>query len=182
MVARWRCSGGRSEPCHVPLLPEALGPDLAVRLGWEEVAAGAEVVAHGTEGLEEALCASRRLEPLEHALSLADLAVGILRSIVQPLVPPVLHPRQDPLEDRRVADLDAALRQQILDVPVTQGEPVVEPHRITDDLRRKAVAAEQWVTARRDKHQPIVRQSCRSTCQCRKRTGATEPANSSWLR
>ena len=54
-----RCAIGglrpRGQPCDFPPLPEALGADLTVPLGGEEVAALAEVIADGGDGLEEAL-------------------------------------------------------------------------------------------------------------------------------
>jgi len=55
-VAAWsQCSGHRLEARRLPPLLEALGADLAVLLGGEEVAARTEVVVHGAEGFEEAL-------------------------------------------------------------------------------------------------------------------------------
>ena len=40
--------------------------------------------------------------------------------------------RQAPLADRLVRDVDAALGEEVLDVPKTEAEPVVQPHRVTD--------------------------------------------------
>ncbi len=49
--------------------------------------------------------------------------------------------RQAPLPDRLVGDRDPALREEILHVPETETEPVVQPHRVTDDLGRKPVSS-----------------------------------------
>ena len=46
--------------------------------------------------------------------------------------------RQAPLADRLVRDVDAALGEEVLDVPKTEAEPVVQPHRVTDDFRRES--------------------------------------------
>ncbi len=229
------CLGGGLEPRRLPPLREALGPDLAVLVGGEEVAARTEVVVDGAERFQEALGVIGRCEALEHALSFADGAVGVLCAVVHPLVPPVLHarehapqcgrvagqlvrghhprrlslpvehPAQEPFgrflvaavlhedvehesvlvhrppqpvfpafdlelhlvqvpfasrgapmaaqtggegrakraapePDCFVADPDAPLRQQVLDVAVAQGEPEVQPHGMTDDLGRKPIA------------------------------------------
>ncbi len=48
----------------------------------------------------------------------------------------------DPPEDRDVVDLDPALGQELLDVPVGQAEPQVPPHRKRDDLGREPVPGE----------------------------------------
>ena len=42
-----------------------------------------------------------------------------------------------------VVDLDTALGQQLLEVPVRQPEPQVPPHRQDDHLRREPVADER---------------------------------------
>src|SRR5260221_10623955 len=48
---------------------------------------------------------------------------------------------QHPSPDGLVTDLQPALRQQILDITVAQGEAQVEPHRVPDHIGRKAVAS-----------------------------------------
>jgi hypothetical protein len=48
-----------------------------------------------------------------------------------------------PLPYDLVADLDAALGEQLLDVAQAQGEPKVEEHRLADDVGREAVALER---------------------------------------
>ena len=45
-----------------------------------------------------------------------------------------------PFAEGLVADLDAALVEQFLNVPVTEGEAVVQPDGVLDDRHRKAVA------------------------------------------
>lgn len=47
-----------------------------------------------------------------------------------------------PLGDGLKRDDDAALRQQIFHVAQAQREPIMEPHRMCDDLGRKSVAFE----------------------------------------
>ncbi len=49
----------------------------------------------------------------------------------------------DPSEDRDVIDLDAALGQELLDVPVGETEPQVPPDGEGDDVRREPVADER---------------------------------------
>ena len=54
----------------------------------------------------------------------------------------ILQPeRPAPLADRLVRDVDAALGEEVLDVPNTEAEPVVQPHRVTDDFRRESVSS-----------------------------------------
>ena len=60
--------------------------------------------------------------------------------------------RASPRADGFVADLYPALGQQVLDVPVTQMEPEVQPHGMADDLRRKAGAPVERVTGGRGWH------------------------------
>ena len=45
----------------------------------------------------------------------------------------------DPPVDAHVVDLDAALGEELLDVPVGQAEPQVPAHRQGDDLGREPV-------------------------------------------
>ena len=54
----------------------------------------------------------------------------------------VLEPEgQAPLPDRFVRDGNPALREEILDVPKTEAESVVQPHGVGDDLGWKTVSA-----------------------------------------
>jgi len=46
-----------------------------------------------------------------------------------------------PATDRLVGHLDASLGQEILDITKAQGEAVIEPHGVADDLRREPVPA-----------------------------------------
>jgi hypothetical protein len=48
----------------------------------------------------------------------------------------------DPAVDRDVVDLDPALGQELLDVPVGEAEPQVPPDRQGDDFGREAVPGE----------------------------------------
>ena len=54
-----------------------------------------------------------------------------------------------PAADGLVADIDAALSQQLLDVPEAQVEPKIQPHRVADHVRREAVSFE-----RKRSHEP----------------------------
>jgi len=47
---------------------------------------------------------------------------------------------QTPQAHRLIANGDSALGQQLLDITETQTEPMVEPHGIRNNLRRKSVA------------------------------------------
>ena len=47
---------------------------------------------------------------------------------------------QRPAADRLIGDDDAALEQHLLDQPQAQRKPEVQPDRMGDDLRRKAMA------------------------------------------
>jgi hypothetical protein len=49
---------------------------------------------------------------------------------------------QHPAPHRFVRNVQPALGEKILDIPVAQREAQVEPDRVLDDNRRKAVAAE----------------------------------------
>src|SRR5438132_10677765 len=55
------------------------------------------------------------------------------------LIRVVLPTFQTPLTDGFMSDVDAALTQELLHVAITQGEAVVEPDSMADDLARKAV-------------------------------------------
>jgi len=55
-------------------------------------------------------------------------------------VGPDLPERRAPLPDGLVADHDAALQHQLLDLTKAQREPVLQPHAVRDDLRRVPVS------------------------------------------
>jgi hypothetical protein len=67
------------------LLPnlESLGHLLAIRGGGKPVASRAEVLRKRPIRSQEALCMSRRFEPLQAPLPLAGRLVGILRAVIQ---------------------------------------------------------------------------------------------------
>ena len=48
--------------------------------------------------------------------------------------------RQTPLADRLVGDRDAALGEEVLNIPKAESESVIKPNGVADDLRRKPVA------------------------------------------
>lgn len=50
---------------------------------------------------------------------------------------------QRPTPDRLIADVDPALRQQLLHVPEAQGEAKVQPNRVADHFGREAVTFER---------------------------------------
>ena len=74
-----------------------------IRGCWEEVPAGAEVVRDGAERDEELLRVRRRREALEHPFSSADRPMGILCSIIQSFVPPMLRSWEDLPQGGRIA-------------------------------------------------------------------------------
>jgi hypothetical protein len=88
------CSGRGLQPGDRTPGREAGLQQPVVLGGWEEVAAGAEVVGDRAEGSEERLRVRRRFEALEHALSSTRRLARVLRPIIEPLVPPVLGPRE----------------------------------------------------------------------------------------
>lgn len=47
-----------------------------------------------------------------------------------------------PATDGLVSDIDATLGDQILDIPQAHRETIVEPHRISDHIRREPVPLE----------------------------------------
>ncbi len=47
-----------------------------------------------------------------------------------------------PLPDGLVGDDDSTLREELLDIAEAQARPMVEPNTVSDDLRRKPVAAD----------------------------------------
>ena len=49
---------------------------------------------------------------------------------------------QDPSPHRFIGDIQTALGQQIFDVAEAQGEAKVQPHRMSDDVRRELVTSE----------------------------------------
>ncbi len=55
---------------------------------------------------------------------------------------------RDPLGDGLERDIDATLGKQVFNVTQAQRKPIIEPHRIGDDLSRKAVApvAGRWIS------------------------------------
>ena len=74
----------------------------------------------------------------EYLINLERIAIAPMISL-QPHG--VLRSELDtPQPDRFVADSDTSLGQQIFDVSVAQVEAVVDPHRLTDNLRWKSVS------------------------------------------
>ena len=67
-----------------------------------------------------------------------------------------------PLAQRLVADLNAALLEEFLNVTLAEGEVVVEPESVLDDAQRETVAVRLAVSHGR----PAYR---RLTCQNRRR-------------
>jgi len=47
-----------------------------------------------------------------------------------------------PTADGLITDLDSALSEHLLDVAEAKGEAEIEPHRVTNDVRRKPVTLE----------------------------------------
>jgi hypothetical protein len=76
---------------------------------------------------------------------------------------------KNPPTDRFIADHKSALSQKILDIPIAQREPEVEPDSMSDDVRWKSVAGVGDALARWS-----------LTCQCpaaARRTGAPDNAD-----
>ena len=78
-------------------------------------------------------------KPDEHLVQMPGVT---LAAAPGPQAPAVFEPeRRTPLPDRLVGDGVPALGQQILDVAETEAEPVVQPDRVTDDVRRESVSS-----------------------------------------
>jgi len=71
-----------------------------------------------------------------------------------------------PLADCLMTDLDAALVQQFLDVPIAQGKAVVKPHGVLDDRHREAVAVGRSIGHADQPTQIRLRQHNRFRDQC----------------
>ena len=69
--------------------------------------------------------------------------------IAQPAMPTAQVPSKGetefttPQSGRLVGPGDVAPGEQVFDIPAAEGEPMTEPHRVTDDLGCKAVASPQ---------------------------------------
>src|SRR3954470_15521746 len=74
---------------------KGLGPGGSILGGREVIAAEVEQVVDPVVGGEEALGLARRLEPLHLPFSPSRRLMGILRSVIQTLVPPVLDRGHD---------------------------------------------------------------------------------------
>src|SRR5271155_2114254 len=64
-----------------------------------------------------------------------------------------------PLTDRFIGYDDAALGEKLFDIPETQAEAMISPHRIADDLGREPIAG---VTRAITLHAPVFQVSCAS--------------------
>ena len=88
--------------------------------------------------------------PQVHSLS-ADAAYHLVQMPARRRSPPPLlqspgDQRAEldrPAPDRLVANVDAACRQELLDVTKTEAETEVQPHRLPDHICREAVAVER---------------------------------------
>ena len=67
---------------------------------------------------------------------------GVARTALAPTQGSGVRPAEleTPLPDRLVADNDAALSQEIFHIPKTEARAVIEPHGVSDELPRIAVA------------------------------------------
>jgi hypothetical protein len=65
--------------------------------------------------------------------------VANLWSTASQLVSRVLAEFLTPVTDCLIGEYNPTLGQQLFDIAITEGEALVEPHRVTDDLGRKAV-------------------------------------------
>jgi hypothetical protein len=65
-----------------------------------------------------------------------------------------------------VADLDAPLGEQLFDITVAEGEAVVQPDRVSDDLGRETVASERRNRCGAGGHGADPTLPITSTCQC----------------
>src|SRR5262245_47250726 len=90
------------------------------------------VLIHGTPEVLQLAVNSH-----EHFVQIPSIPQPTLASFQSPCI---LHPEFDrPLSDRFVRHVYSALSEQILDVPETQTESIIEPDSVTDNVWRKAV-------------------------------------------
>lgn len=81
----------------------------------------------------------------------ADLDKDLIHipDIAQPAMPTVHVPSKGGTEfatsqsDRLVGDCDAAPGEQVFDIPEAEGEPMIKPHRVTDDFGWEVVISIQ---------------------------------------
>ena len=68
-----------------------------------------------------------------------------------------------PLPNRFVRHRDTAGKQQFFDIAIAEAEPEIEPHRVADDLNRKAMVliavAGWWVHTPSMAHQASAKQA-----------------------
>src|ERR671939_547283 len=86
-----------------------------------------EVVADRAEGHQEPLRLPRRLEALHRPLALAHRPMLVLRSVVQPFVPPMLAARKHPSDGRHVARQLVRDDHPRLDAVLAVEHPMQEP-------------------------------------------------------
>jgi hypothetical protein len=72
-----------------------------------------------------------------------------------------------PESDGLLADMDAPLSEELLDIAVAEGEAVVQPDRASDDLGWKSVASERRDGFDAGGHEVDPTLTTTSTCQCR---------------
>ena len=81
----------------------------------------------------------------------ADLDADLIhmQDVVQLVLPATQVPSKGgtefatPQSDRLAGDCDATPGEKVFDISEAKGEPMMEPHRVTDDLRREAVTSIQ---------------------------------------
>jgi hypothetical protein len=86
---RLRVTSDYLSPRPVPFCQE-----LSSSVGRRAVTAGSEVIAHRTERPRKTLCLLWRLEPPHGSFTLTCRLVGVLRTVIQTLVPSMLSCRQ----------------------------------------------------------------------------------------
>ena len=133
------------------LIARQIVGDQAVRDGalcFQELAEGSDRSSSIPSGWHEdvdhiPILVNRPPQVLRPALHPHEQLIEIPRlSLAAPQPSRILQPeRPAPLADRLVRDVDAALGEEVLDVPKTEAESLVQPHRVTDDFRRESVSS-----------------------------------------
>src|SRR3984957_7390693 len=131
-----RCAGGFEELPHEPLRRAGVSPTLDQNVENETV------LINGAP--EPVWLAGDRDDDLIHMPFVAAsrrAPADLIRERLAELLPPLAH--------GLIGHANPAGRQYLLDHAQAQGKPEVEPNRITDDFRRKAMAAIEGFTSAR---------------------------------
>src|SRR5713101_8181666 len=122
-----------AKPCRFSSFLSSFTAAALSRLGWT-------MTSSTSPSLSTARHMYMRRPAIETTISSRCPLIVRCRSLAPEVARDSRSKLQHPSADGLVTDLQPALRQQILDITVAQGEAQVEPDRVPDHKRRKAVA------------------------------------------